>query len=94
MTHSRSGLEDTLVDIVTRTKSVGEAFRSLAQTILAEIARILAAKFVEKFFGGLLNTGSGNSIGNILAQILGARYAEAVGRRSTRPRDKESNRYH
>lgn len=68
----RGGLEDTLVNIITRTKSVGEAFRSLAQTILNEIARILAAKFVEKLFGGLLNTGSGNSIGNILAQILGA----------------------
>lgn len=68
----RGGLEDTLVDIITRTKTVGEAFRSLAQTILAEIARILAAKFVEKLFGGLLNTGGGNSIGNILAGILGA----------------------
>ena len=75
----RGGLEDTLVDIITRTKSVGEAFRSLAQTILNEIARILAAKFVEKLFGGLLNTGGGNSIGNILAQILGAGTPKSSG---------------
>jgi hypothetical protein len=67
----RSGLEDTLTSIITRTKSVGQAFRDLAQTILNEIARILAAKFVEKLFGGLLNTGSGSSIGDILAKILG-----------------------
>lgn len=67
----RSGLEDTLVSIITRTETVGEAFRKLAQTILAEIARIVAANLVEKIFGGLLNTGSGNSIGNILSGILG-----------------------
>lgn len=67
----RRGLEDTLANIITRTETVGEAFRKLAQTILAEIARILAANFVEKLFGGVLNTGSGNSIGNILAKILG-----------------------
>lgn len=67
----RGGLEDTLASIITRTETVGEAFRKLAQTILAEIARILAANFVEKLFGGVLNTGGGNSIGNILASILG-----------------------
>jgi hypothetical protein len=66
----RGGLEDTLVSIITRTETVGEAFRKLAQTILAEIARIVAANLVEKIFGGLLNTGSGNSIGNILSGIL------------------------
>lgn len=68
----RGGLEDTLANIITRTETVGEAFRKLAQTILAEIARILAANFVEKLFGGVLNTGSGNSVGNVLAKILGA----------------------
>lgn len=67
----RSGLEDTLANIITRTETVGEAFRKLAQSILAEIARILAANFVEKLFGGVLNTGSGSSVGNILAGILG-----------------------
>lgn len=67
----RRGLEETLANIITRTETVGEAFRKLAQSILAEIARILAANFVEKLFGGVLNTGSGNSIGNILAKILG-----------------------
>jgi len=67
----KQGLTDTLTDIITRTKSVGEAFRQLAVTILAEIARILAAHFVDKFFGGMLNTGSGNSIGNTIANILG-----------------------
>lgn len=69
----RGGLEDTLVSILTRTESVGSAFRKLAQTILAEIARILAANFVEKLFGGILNTNAqGTSLGGILAKILGA----------------------
>jgi hypothetical protein len=68
----RSGLEDTLVNIVTRTKSIGEAFRDLAKTILLEIARIAAANIIDKIFGGVLNTGGGNSIGGILARILGS----------------------
>jgi hypothetical protein len=69
----RSGLEDTLANIITRTETVGEAFRKLAQTILAEIARILAANFVDKLFGGVLNTNAqGTSLGGILAKILGA----------------------
>lgn len=68
----RRGLEDTLANIITRTESVGDAFRKLAQSILAEIARILAVNFVEKLFGGILNTGGGNSVGNILSGILGS----------------------
>lgn len=69
----RSGLEDTLTSIITRTETVGDAFRKLAQTILAEIARILAVNFVEKLFGGILNTNTrGTSLGGILAGILGA----------------------
>jgi hypothetical protein len=75
----RRGLEDTLANIITRTETVGEAFRKLAQSILAEIARILAANFVEKLFGGVLNTGSGNSIGNILAKILGGNTTKTSG---------------
>lgn len=67
----RGGLEETLVSIITRTETVGEAFRKLATTILAEIARIVAANLVEKIFGGLLNTQGGNSIGGILSGILG-----------------------
>jgi hypothetical protein len=67
----RRGLEDTLTNIITRTKTVGEAFRQLAVTILAEIARILAVNFVEKLFGGILRTNpQGTSIGGILAPIL------------------------
>jgi hypothetical protein len=75
----RSGLEDTLVSIITRTETVGEAFRKLAQTILAEIARIVAANLVEKIFGGLLNTQSGNSIGGILSGILGGGGSRTAG---------------
>jgi hypothetical protein len=75
----RSGLEDTLVSIITRTETVGEAFRKLAQTILAEIARIVAANLVEKIFGGLLNTQGGNSIGGILSGILGGGSSKTSG---------------
>lgn len=75
----RRGLEDTLANIITRTETVGEAFRKLAQSILAEIARILAANFVEKLFGGVLNTAGGNSIGNILGRILGGNTSKTSG---------------
>ncbi|HEX7957381.1 MAG TPA: hypothetical protein VF508_10590 [Pyrinomonadaceae bacterium] len=68
----RSGLEDTLASIITRTETVGEAFRKLATTILAEIARIVAVNLVEKIFGGILQTNAqGTSIGGILAGIFG-----------------------
>lgn len=78
----KAGLVDTLADIITRTKTVGEAFRALAQTILAEIARILATKFVERLLGGLLTTksdgggGSGFSVGGFLSGLLSGGFAQ------------------
>lgn len=78
----KAGLIDTLTDIITRTKTVGEAFRALAQTILAEIARILATKFIENLFGvfgsSFLTTksGGGNSLGGFLNGLLSGGFAQ------------------
>jgi hypothetical protein len=67
----RKGLEDTLVNIITRAKTAKEAFLDFLRSIVAEIARIVAANLVEKLFGNILRTNpQGSSIGGILAPIL------------------------
>jgi hypothetical protein len=83
----RSGLEQTFSDIITRTKSVKEAFSDLARHILSLIAQILAQKFVEKLFGSLLSDkdededygGGGFNLGSAVSKFFGSIFGRATG---------------
>jgi phage-related minor tail protein len=57
---STQALEDGLVDVIMRTKSVGEAFRDMARIILQELARIAIRQLIVAPFANALNSYLGN----------------------------------
>lgn len=63
---STQSLEDGLVDVIMRTKSVGEAFRDMARIILQELARIAVRQLIIAPFANALSSflpGIGQSLG-------------------------------
>ena len=50
--HGLQSLEDGLVGIISGTESVGSAFKKMAASILADLARIAAEKLILSFIGG------------------------------------------
>lgn len=48
-----AGFEDAFANIVTGTQSVREAFHSMAQAVLAELARIIARMLIVRLIGGV-----------------------------------------
>jgi TP901 family phage tail tape measure protein len=56
---------DAVSNIVLGTESIGEAFRGLVDTILAELVRLATQQIVTGLFAGLFNGGGGVNIGNL-----------------------------
>lgn len=63
----RSNFEDAFADVLTGTKSVKDAFKDMTNQILADIARIVAQKLVENFFGASGSASGGQAGGWIQA---------------------------
>jgi lambda family phage tail tape measure protein len=55
-------LEDGLVDILTGTENVAEAFRKMAASIIADLIRIQIQKMIMNVAGSLLGGGSGSIV--------------------------------
>jgi hypothetical protein len=60
MDEFRQSFEDNLTDVLTGTKSIGDAFKSMADAIISQIARMLAQNWTDQLFGkpGSASTGS------------------------------------
>lgn len=66
-----SALEDTFMDIITRTKSVPEAFRAMAYDIISELYKVLV---VQRMVGSFnVATGTGTGIVGLVSQAIPAR---------------------
>ena len=64
---SLSRMEDEMADVITGTKSVGDAFQSMTTMILRELAKMLIRKAILSPIAGLLGGGGGvMGIGSIL----------------------------
>lgn len=66
----RASFSDAVTDVLTGSKSISDAFKSLADTIVAQIARIIANQVTEGLFGAPGST-SGGSGGGLLSSIFG-----------------------
>jgi len=64
------GLEDSFANIVTGTSSVKDAFRNMANSIVADLARIAARKAIGGIVGGL---GGGGGLGGIVSGLFGGK---------------------
>jgi len=56
-------------DVMTGAESIGDAFRNLADSVIAQIARMLAQKWTEQLFGQ--GTGGGDLLGSIFGVFTG-----------------------
>jgi hypothetical protein len=63
MDEFRSSFEDNVADVITGSKSIGDAFKSLADSIIQQLARIVAQQLSAKLFGDMGTTGGGSSGG-------------------------------
>lgn len=71
MDEFRSNFEDTVTDVLTGAKSISEAFKSLADMVVAQIARIIAQQLTTSLFGAPGATGGG-SAGGWVSSVLSA----------------------
>lgn len=63
----RSSFQDNVADVLSGTKSISDAFKSMGDMITQQIARIMAQKFTDWLFGG-----QGSSGGGIFGNLFGA----------------------
>lgn len=70
MDEFRQSFEDTLFDVVTGTKSIKDAFRSLADDLIQQLLRIAAHQLTESLLGPFGGTGTGSS-GGWLGSLFG-----------------------
>lgn len=66
----RSHWEDAFASILDGSKSAKEAFGDLARSILADIARMLAKRWVEQLFGSYGTMGGGGGGGGFLGSLM------------------------
>lgn len=65
-----TALADFFDDVITGTKSVSDAFKSMADNIAREISRLAAQDIAKKILGGASDSGFG--FGSILSKIFGS----------------------
>lgn len=70
MDRFRASFEDAFASILDGTKSVKDAFRDMADAIIAQIARMIAQQWVAKLFGDP-NTPGGGLFGDIVSSFFG-----------------------
>lgn len=63
----RSSVEDTFASILDGSKSAKEAFTDLADSIIAQIARMIAQQWVSQMFGQMGTSGGGAAGGGIMS---------------------------
>lgn len=66
----RSSFQDNVADVLSGTKSISDAFKSMGDMITQQIARIMAQKFTDWLFGGQGSSGGG-LFGNLLGSLFG-----------------------
>ena len=66
----RSAFQDNVADVLSGTKSISDAFKSMGDMITQQIARIMAQKFTDWLFGGQGSSGGG-LFGNLLGSLFG-----------------------
>lgn len=67
----RGTFSDTVTDVLTGAQSIGDAFKSLADQIVAQLARIVANQLTESIFGPMGGSGGG-SAGGLLGSLFSA----------------------
>lgn len=67
----RGAFKDTLADVLTGSESIKDAFKSLADTIIDQIARIVASNISDSLFGAA-GTNQTGSAGGLLSQLFGS----------------------
>lgn len=75
----RDHWEDAFADVLTGTKSIKEAFNDLAASILADIAKMLAHKWVESLFGQQGTPLGGGGGGGFLSSLFGSLFGGGSG---------------
>ena len=68
----RSSLEGTIAGVLDGTMSIKNAFKSMADAIIQQIARMIAQQWVEKLFGQQGTLGGSTSGGGWLSSLFGA----------------------
>jgi hypothetical protein len=71
MDEFRQGFEDNLTDVLTGAKSIGDAFKSMADLVVQQIARMIAQQWTSQLFGAPGSSGFG-SAGSPLAALFGS----------------------
>lgn len=72
--HSLDRMSDEFADVITGTKSVGDAFKSMSNLIISELARIAIKKAVLGPLASMMGGG-----GNILSSLVGGTSAASYG---------------
>jgi hypothetical protein len=67
MDEFRQNFEDSLTDVLTGAKSIGQAFSDLADMVVQQIARMIAQQWTAQLFGGM-----GTSGGGFMSSLFGA----------------------
>jgi len=71
MDEFRAGFEDNVADVLTGAKSIGDAFKSMADLVVQQIARIIAQQLTASLFGQPGQLGGGSQ-GGLLSSLFGA----------------------
>ncbi len=78
MDEFRRNFEDNLASVLDGTKSIKDAFTDLADSIIAQIARMIAQQWTQQLFGQMGSTNTGSS-GGFLSALLSAFTPRAKG---------------
>ena len=77
-----NNLADGLTDVVTGTKSVSDAFKSMERNIVASLSRIASQKIAESIFGSPTSSGGGGifgGLGGMLEKWFGRGFTSGAG---------------
>jgi len=72
----QTGFGNAFADVISGTKTLGDAFKDLANTIVQEINKIVAKEMASKIFGG---NGGGNSFGGLISGLFGGGGGDPLG---------------
>lgn len=72
----QTGFSNAFADVISGTKTLGDAFKDLANTIVQEINKIVAKEMASKIFGGM---GGGNSFGGLISGLFGGGGGDPLG---------------
>jgi len=72
----QTGFSNAFAGVISGTKTLGDAFKDLANTIVQEINKIVAKEMASKIFGGM---GGGNSFGGLISGLFGGGGGDPLG---------------